>query len=243
MEKRGEKSVDRGTRRRGAATIRVISLVPSVTETLCAWERRPIACTRFCDQSDLAHVGGTKDPRIDDIVTLRPDLVVVDAEENRREDYEALIARGLDVHVLRIRSLADVGPAMADLAERVGARWTQPNLSAPVAHRLSAFVPIWRKPWMALGTPTYGASLLSHLGVATVFASHGPYPITSLDDAIERCPDMVLAPSEPYPFTKRQLPELSRIAPTLFIDGKDLFWWGARTEAALVRLAAVLDAL
>ena len=235
--------MDGVTRRRGAPTIRVVSLVPSVTETLCAWERRPIACTRFCDQPALAHVGGTKDPRIDDIVTLRPDLVVVDAEENRREDYDALVARGLDVHVLRIRSLADVGPAMASLAERVGARWTSPDLSSPVAHRLSAFVPIWRKPWMALGTPTYGASLLSHLGVATVFASQGPYPTTSLDDAIERHPDVVLAPSEPYPFTQRQLAELSRVAPTLFIDGRDLFWWGARTEVALGRLAAVLHTL
>lgn len=235
--------MDGVTRRRGAATIRVISLVPSVTETLCAWERRPIACTRFCDQPGLTHVGGTKDPRIDDIVTLHPDLVVVDAEENRREDYDALIAQGLDVHVLRIRSLADVGPAMTGLAERVGAHWTPPDLSTPVALRLSAFVPIWRKPWMALGTPTYGASLLSHLGVATVFASQGPYPTTSLDDAIKRHPDVVLAPSEPYPFTQRQLPELSRVAPTLFIDGRDLFWWGARTEGAVVRLTAVLDAL
>lgn len=223
--------------------MRIISLVPSVTETLSAWGHSPFACTRFCERPDLLHVGGTKNPNVDDILKLRPDLIVVDAEENRREDYDALVARGLDVHVLHIQSLADVNPAMSDLAEHVGARWNPPDLPPPVPLRLSAFVPIWRKPWMALGTPTYGASVLLRLGVDTVFASQGPYPITSLDHAIECHPDVVLAPSEPYPFTRRQLPELSRVAPTLFIDGRDLFWWGARTEGALVRLAAVLNAL
>ncbi|MHB1088863.1 MAG: helical backbone metal receptor [Acidimicrobiales bacterium] len=228
---------------RPTANLRIVSLVPSVTETLSAWGHSPVACTRFCERPDLLHIGGTKNPNVDDIIKLRPDLIVVDAEENRREDYDSLVARGLDVHVLRIQSLADVNSAMVNLAQRVGVRWKPPNLLPSVAHRRNAFVPIWRKPWMALGTPTYGASVLLHLGVATVFAGQGPYPTTSLDEAIECHPDVVLAPSEPYPFTKRQLPELSRVAPTLFIDGRDLFWWGARTEGALVRLAAVLNAL
>jgi hypothetical protein len=50
----------------------------------------------------------------------------------------------------------------------------------------------------------------------------------------------VLAPSGPYPFTKRQLPELESVAPTVLVDGKDLFWWGVRTASALGRLAASL---
>jgi hypothetical protein len=91
--------------------------------------------------------------------------------------------------------------------------------------------------------PTYGASLLAHLGVTSVFAGDGPYPTVELDDAIARRPDVVLAPSEPYPFTRRQLPELSSVAPTTFVDGKDLFWWGARTPGAIERLSEVLTAL
>ncbi|MFY9783027.1 MAG: helical backbone metal receptor, partial [Acidimicrobiales bacterium] len=75
--------------------MRIVSLVPSITETLSAWNREPIACTRFCERPDLAHVGGTKDPKLDRIVELNPDLVVMDAEENRLEDYSALIERGL----------------------------------------------------------------------------------------------------------------------------------------------------
>jgi ABC-type Fe3+-hydroxamate transport system substrate-binding protein len=93
---------------------------------------------------------------------------------------------------------------------------------------------------MALGPPTYGASLLTCLGVTTAPGSLGPYPKVRLEDAAARHPDVVLAPSGPYPFTKRQLPELESVAPTVLVDGKDLFWWGVRTAGALGRLAASL---
>jgi ABC-type Fe3+-hydroxamate transport system substrate-binding protein len=220
--------------------VRVVSLVPSVTETLASWGVDPVACTRFCERDDLVHVGGTKDPDTDAVAAIRPDLVVVDAEENRREDHDALVEAGLAVHVLHVRSLDDVGPALAGLAERVGVPWSAPELPPPVPVSRRAFVPIWRRPWMALGLPTYGGSLLARLGVGTVFAEDGPYPTTTLEEAAARHPDLVLAPSEPYPFTRRQLPELDTVGPTVFVDGKDLFWWGARTPGALARLASVL---
>jgi ABC-type Fe3+-hydroxamate transport system substrate-binding protein len=218
-----------------ARDVRVVSLVPSVTETLSAWNRTPIACTRFCERDDLEHVGGTKDPTLDRIVDLKPDLIVMDAEENRLEDYAALMERGLDVHVLRIRSLDDVNPSMTDLAQRVDATWEPLEFQPAPPPRMRAFVPIWRRPWMALGAPTYGSSMLARLGVANVFEGRGPYPEIELSEATSLDPDVVLAPSEPYPFTKRQLPELESVAPVLFVDGKDLFWWGARTRGALDR--------
>jgi ABC-type Fe3+-hydroxamate transport system substrate-binding protein len=218
----------------------VVSLVPSVTETLLAWGIEPVACTRFCEQPSRMQVGGTKDPDIEQIVSLRPDLVVVDEEENRREDYDALVAAGLHVHVLAIRDLADVDPAMNELAQRVGGYWEPVPARPPRPNRARAFVPIWRRPWMALGAPTYGTSVLTALGIENVFADD-PYPTVTLDEAAERHPGVVLAPSEPYPFTRRQLPELESVAPTVFIDGKDLFWWGARTTGALERLEAALS--
>ncbi len=218
----------------------VVSLVPSVTETLLAWGIEPVACTRFCEQPSRVQVGGTKDPDIEQIVSLRPDLVVVDEEENRREDYDALVAAGLPVHVLAIRDLADVDPAMNELAQRVGGYWEPVPARQPRPSRPRAFVPIWRRPWMALGAPTYGTSVLTALGIENVFADD-PYPTVTLDEAAKKHPGVVLAPSEPYPFTRRQLPELESVAPTVFIDGKDLFWWGARTTGALERLEAALS--
>jgi ABC-type Fe3+-hydroxamate transport system substrate-binding protein len=217
--------------------VRIVSLVPSITETLSAWDRTPIACTRFCERDDLEHVGGTKNPDINRIVALAPDLIVVDVEENRRDDHDALVARSLAVHVVHVRSLDDVNVAMSELATRVDATWREIEISSTLPPRASAFVPIWRRPWMALGTPTYGADLLVHCGVTSIYAGEGPYPTVKLDDVRERCPDVVLAPSEPYPFKSRHRAELETVAPTHFVDGKDLFWWGERTRHALVRLA------
>jgi ABC-type Fe3+-hydroxamate transport system substrate-binding protein len=208
---------------------------------LTAWDRVPIACTRFCERPDLEHVGGTKNPDIARIMELRPDLIVMDAEENRREDYDALVDRGLAVCVVHIRSLVDVNSSMADLASTLGLTWRTIEYGVPSPTRVRAFVPIWRHPWMALGSPTYGSSLLAQVGVENIFEGEGAYPSVELDEARDRHPDVVLAPSEPYPFSVRQLPELESVAPTYFVDGRDLFWWGHRTQHALLRVAASIE--
>jgi ABC-type Fe3+-hydroxamate transport system substrate-binding protein len=208
-----------------------------MTETLLAWGITPVACTRFCEQPDLRHVGGTKDPDVAAIVGLRPDLVIVDVEENRREDHDALRVAGVPVHVLRIRDLTDVDEQLGDLAPLLGVTWT-PLVGVGDAQdvRVTAFVPIWRRPWMALGAPTYGTSLLGAVGVANVCADDGPYPSPSLESVRARRPDVVVAPSEPYPFSERHRAELETVAPTVLVDGRDLFWWGTRTSAARRRL-------
>ena len=229
--------------------MRVVSLVPSMTETLLAWGIEPVACTRFCEQPRLRHVGGTKDPDVAAIVALHPDLVIVDAEENRIEDHDKLVAAGISVHVLRIVGLDDVDEQLLPLAERLSAVATPVGQLPEVPVTRSAFVPIWRRPWMALGSPTYGTSVLAALGIANVFArsvefegegTAGAYPEVTLADAAARGCDLVIAPSEPYPFTERHRAELAEVAPPVFLDGRDLLWWGTRTPAALARLAALL---
>jgi ABC-type Fe3+-hydroxamate transport system substrate-binding protein len=237
--------------------VRVVSLVPSVTETLLAWGVEPVGVTRFCEQPELRAVGGTKDPDIGAIVALAPDLVVVNDEENRREDADALGAAGLVVHVTHVHSVDDVGPCLDDLAVAVGA--TAPSTSTatpsashdiPVASvrrgqdvgRRLAFVPIWRRPWMTMNADTYGSSVLAALGVVNVFGDEAErYPTTTLAEAAARQPELVLAPTEPYPFKERHLGELRTVAPDArLVDGQDLFWWGVRTPTALERLAQVL---
>ena len=86
-------------------SVRVVSLVPSSTETLLALGADVVACTRFCEQPGLTHVGGTKNPDVDAIVALGPDLVILDREENRIEDHDALVAAGLSVFVSDVRSI------------------------------------------------------------------------------------------------------------------------------------------
>ena len=225
------------------SSIRVVSLVPSVTETLLAWGIEPIACTRFCEQPGLENVGGTKDPDLVGIEALAPDLVVLDREENRLEDYQELVSRNLKVESLHVTSVSDVGTELGRLASIVGAQWSY-SLDAPRKSRgLKAFVPIWRRPWMTLTTGTYGVSLLNNLGIDVVFSEHDDLYPTLDDEALMASePDIVLAPSEPYPFGKRHLDILEAIAPTLLVDGQDLFWWGARTSMAIDRLDLYLEA-
>lgn len=236
---------------------RVVSLVPSVTETLVRWGVPPVACTRFCEQPDLLHVGGTKNPDVPAIVRLAPDLVVMCVEENRREDAEDLAEAGVVTAALSVDGVEDVVPAMQMLAGLVGVDPRrvvgEPPAQPPsgpaegtggAVAGLRAFVPIWKRPWMTLSDRTYGSSLLAALGVENVFAGATErYPEVTLDEAAARRPDVVLAPSEPYPFAERHVPDLQEVAPVVLVDGQDLFWWGARTPEALQRLAAQLAPL
>ena len=232
---------------RGAHTlraVRIISLVPSATETLAAWGVDPIACTRYCERPDLPHIGGTKNPDVAAIAALRPDLVVADREENRKEDYDALVAAGIEVEALHVASLHDVEPELDRLAARIGiARDAEPlppqraALELDSGRRVRAFVPIWRRPYMTIGSQTYGASLLSWCGVEVAFSDRGTYPTLEADDLAPGHFDLVLAPTEPYPWHQRRLDELSALAPTQVIDGQDLFWWGTRTPGAIARVA------
>ena len=238
------------------STLKVVSLVPSVTETLRALGVTPIACTRFCEQPDLPTVGGTKDPDVAQISSLKPDLVVVNDEENRLEDVDRLRELGLPIHEMSPRSVADVGPAVAALAEEVKAEvpepfgretwqaWLEERRRQRSGEPRRTFVLVWRRPWMTLAGDTYGSSLLQLLGCVNVFTGQGVrYPTVELAEAAGRMPDLVLLPTEPYPFKDRHVGEVAEGLPgteVVIVDGQDLFWWGIRTPAAVDRLAAAI---
>ena len=241
--------------------MRVVSLVPSATETLLALGVTPVACTRFCEQPTLAHVGGTKNPDVGAIVALAPDVVVVNDEENRREDADALEGAGLSVHSMSPRAVDEVGPAVVALAERVGvaapdgfapAAWADRLVAerGRVTERRSCVVFIWRRPWMTLAGDTYGASLLDVLGLDHIaVAPAAPddaarYPETTLEDVAAKKPAVALLPSEPYAFKESHRDDVQAALPDAavrLVDGRDLFWWGIRTPDALARLRALLS--
>ena len=220
--------------------IRVVSLVPSVTETLLAWGVAPVGVTRFCEAPGIEQVGGTKTPDLAAIIRLRPDVVVMDKEENRAEDAEVLAKDGIRVVATHVLSFDDVDPTLAELRRAVGLPTLAPDDDAAreaTPLLLSAWVPIWRRPWMTVGARTYGSSILARAGVRNVFGSRDDaYPTTTLEEAAALKPDVVLAPSEPYKFAERHRAELEQVAPVEYVDGQDLFWWGVRTPAAAGRL-------
>ena len=222
--------------------MRVVSLVPSSTETLLALGADVVACTRFCEQPAIPHVGGTKNPDLDAIVSLAPDVVVMDREENRLEDHDALVARGVPVHESDVTSIVDALELVDELRALTGSSGTRAAMPEPaVGPRRSAFVPIWRRPWMAIGAGTYGASVLAHVGVDLVTAEGGRYPVVELDDVASAAPDLAVIPSEPYDFAEHHLEEIRAAMPEariVRVDGRDLFWWGIRTPEAVARLLA-----
>jgi ABC-type Fe3+-hydroxamate transport system substrate-binding protein len=187
-------------------------------------------------------------------VALAPDLVVVNDEENRVEDADALVAAGLRVHSMSPRSVADVGPAVAALADAIGVRvpapfdtgawdrWLDEQRAAP--HRMRTAVLVWRRPWMTMSGDTYGSSLLELLGLDNVFASaEDRYPEVTLEEIGAHGPDIALLPDEPYPFQERHVEEMTAALPDVdarVSDGRDLFWWGIRTPVAIARLRDAL---
>ena len=227
---------------------RIVSLVPSSTETLLGLGADVVACTKFCEQPDIAHVGGTKNPDIAGIIALAPDLVVLDREENRREDAEALEAAGIELFVSDVTDLAAAMTVGGELSALVNGATVIDTDRLPQVEPLveplglSVFVPIWRRPWMSISSATYGGSLLAHLGCRMVTGdAPTAYPEVQLVDV--EAPDVVAVPSEPYEFADAHLDELRAAFPTsvvMRVDGQDLFWWGSRTPAAVSRLGNAL---
>jgi ABC-type Fe3+-hydroxamate transport system substrate-binding protein len=164
---------------------RIVSLVPSWTEALCAFGAgdRVVAVTDYCihpaDQvAAKVKIGGTKNPRVEQILSLAPDLVIANSEENRQADVEALQARGVPVFVTFARTVRAAIDELRALAALVGA----PNadaLIAPIerarasapqpARRPRVFVAVWRDPWMTANGDTYIGDLIETCGGANIF--------------------------------------------------------------------------
>ncbi|GLZ44380.1 ABC transporter substrate-binding protein [Actinomycetospora sp. NBRC 106375] len=227
---------------------RVVSLVPSLTEAVgVTAPGLLVGATDWCthppdlDDHDVTRVRGTKNPDIDTIVGLRPDLVLANAEENKPGELEKLRAAGLAVYVTDIRTvdgalrslermLAACGlerPAWID-----GARAAWDTLPLPETPR-RAVVPIWRKPWMAVGSDTFTGAVLDRLGVENVLGD-SPERYPRFDPADLPAHDLVVLPDEPYTFTAEDGPE-SFAAPSALVSGRLLTWYGpSLLEAARV---------
>jgi ABC-type Fe3+-hydroxamate transport system substrate-binding protein len=248
---------------------RIVSLVPSLTESLFALGLgdRVIGVTDWCVHpadavAKLPKVGGTKDTSIEAILALAPDLVIANHEENTKRIVERLEAAGLDVWVTYPRTVREGAALLRELGERLGASPVAMRaVVGPVESAVAdaeqvrpiapprVFCPIWRDPWMAIGRDTYVHSMIELCGGANVFADRGDrrYPIVSLDDVVAAAPDVVLLPDEPYAFGPRDVAELAQLELPAAregrihcVDGTWLSWYGPRIRPALRGLRPLL---
>jgi ABC-type Fe3+-hydroxamate transport system substrate-binding protein len=221
---------------------RVVSLVPSLTESIAATEPGALVgatdwCTHPADL-DVTRVRGTKNPNLAAIRDLRPDLVLANKEENRELDVRRLRDSGVAVWVTDIES---VDQALRSLRRMFteALRWHVPAwlndadsawAAPPPAERLRVAIPIWRDPWMVVGPHTFTGDLAARLGLDNVFAdpngSADRYPHTTAEEIAARRPDLVLLPDEPYVFTADDGPEAFPGVRTAFVEGRALTWYG-----------------
>jgi ABC-type Fe3+-hydroxamate transport system substrate-binding protein len=221
---------------------RVVSLVPSLTEAVAATlPGALVGATDWCDHPeglDVVRIGGTKNPAVDTIVKLAPDLVVANEEENRAVDLTALGEAGVEVLVTEVRGVPEAfteldrvlracgapsRPGWLDEAESAWAGLPDPD------HRARAVVPIWRRPWMVLGRDTFAGDVLARLGVDNLYGGHAErYPKVPVEELRVRAatPDVVVLPDEPYRFTADDGPEAFGGLPCALLSGRHLTWYG-----------------
>ena len=245
-----------------SAPRRVVSLVPSLTESLfdlglgdCV-----VGATDYCTHpaSGLARVprvGGPKTPRFETILSLEPELVIASREENRREDVEKLVAAGVSVWVTFPHSVSETIALLWQMIllfevpdQFLGLRSIETSLEwverANAADEpVRTFCPIWHDPWMTISGDTFTSDLLRVCGAQNIFGDQrgDRYPIVTLDEVAARSPDLILLPSEPFSFDENHLAEISakdsipavQTGRVLLVDGTLLTWYGTRLGKAL----------
>jgi ABC-type Fe3+-hydroxamate transport system substrate-binding protein len=230
---------------------RIVSLVPSTTESVCRLGAadRLMGCTRYCEEpaavlADVPKLGGTKNPNLNAIARLAPDLVLANAEENRPEDIAWLQER-MPVLVQTPCTVREARAALIALGECLG------GSSADAAHgaaagrpRLAVFYAIWRKPWMGVARSTYIGDVLAQCGLDVIGADiAGRYP-TVPEARIAAEAQVVLLASEPWAFSRADAEQIASehafgAATVAWCDGRDFCWHGVRAALGLRHAAAL----
>jgi len=119
---------------------------------------------------------------------------------------------------------------------------TRPPPAEPLAGR--ALVPVWRRPWVVLGSETFAGDVLARLGIIHGYADASDrYPRPSLDELRATEPDLLVLPDEPYAFTADDGPEAFPGVPYALVSGRHLTWYGPSLAEAREVLGRQLAAI
>ncbi len=243
---------------------RIVSLVPSLTETLVAWGLRDeiVACTKFCvSPRDLYKsceiVGGTKDFDVEKVLLLNPTHILCNQEENPKLLVEQLQSRKA-VYLCFPKGPEDVPEMMRTLGVYLNCE----GIAFPMALRLESLILdvkarvqkhfarpflyfIWRNPYMIVGEDTYISRLFSLIRWQNAYQGNERYPVLNIEDLPKYGQAEILFSTEPFPFKKRHAEELHRHWSTVTrvwkVDGQLLSWYGVRTLEALGKIVISHD--
>jgi len=231
----------------------IISIVPSQTELLfyLGLNEEIVGITKFCVHpkekiKQKIKIGGTKNLNIEKIRQLKPDLIIVNKEENNEEQVNELM-KEFPVWMSDIKSLDDTYDMIEKLGIIVGKQHESKKLINEIQLQfdglknklkstlgdkpLKTIYLIWRNPYMTIGADTFINSMLQLAGFRNCYENKLRYPEISEVDLEMANPQLILLSSEPYPFKEKHIEELQHICPNAQItsvDGEMFSWYGSR---------------
>lgn len=246
---------------------RIVSLVPSQTELLhdLGLEEETIGITKFCIHPgewfrNKTRVGGTKTVNKAIIDRLRPDLIIANREENVKEQVDELAAE-YPIWVTDINNLEDALEMIRDIGELTNKREYAQLLADSISIRFNGLIElktkhkklktaylIWKDPYMAAGGDTFINDMLNRCGLSNIFSHLSRYPEIMVSELQAANCQLLLLSSEPYPFKKAHIDELTAQLPgtnILLVDGELFSWYGSRllrSPAYFKKLHSIIDA-
>jgi iron complex transport system substrate-binding protein len=227
---------------------RVVSLVPSLTEILfdLGVGDSVVGVTGYCTFPDTAlnqsmAVGGTKNPDVERIRALSPDLVYMNLEENLPrharliEEFAPVFAthpENVDDAIDLIGQLGEIHRRQTEADELIERVVQERLLLHQVRRPFTFVVPIWKNPWMWCGGDTYVSRLVEEAGGRNLLSADRRYPSIPLQEVISRKPEVIFLPDEPFLFTAEDAEELRKeeagevVGP---FPGHLFTWHGSRT--------------
>ena len=195
---------------------RIVSLAPSITETLFALslDSSIVGVTDYCDIPEAAKlkpkVGGMLNPNIERIIELEPDLVLMSASGNLQTDYQKLTSLGIPVFVSNPRTIDGVLKSIRDIGELTQQKATAETLAAKLGNRRSKIIEELRakpsqkvllllslNPLIAAGKGTFLDELITAARGENIARGAGTsYPVLSREEIFRSKPDVIIATSD-----------------------------------------------
>ncbi len=223
--------------------MKIISLVPSITETLFDFglsSSEIIGRTKFCIHpknlvKNVEIIGGTKNLNLDKIKNLKPDLIIASKEENVKEQVEELM-KDFKVWITDIETLQDNKNFLIQLGASLNKQNIAKNFnkeileifnSIKISETKKVAYLIWKNPYMTVGYDTFIHEVLENLGFENLFKNQKRYPEISIEEI--KSADYIFLSSEPFPFRQKHINELQKKLPKskiVLVDGEAFSWYG-----------------
>jgi ABC-type Fe3+-hydroxamate transport system substrate-binding protein len=226
---------------------RVISTVPSQSELLYSLglDDEVLAITKFCIHPghwfrNKERIGGTKKLDVAKIISMQPDLILANAEENTKEQIETL-AEKFPVWISDIKSFDDAIKMIRLVGTLLGREQRSGELVSEIesefgkytfdtANPQKALYLIWKDPYMAAGCDTFISDMMLKAGYQNVITGKR-YPEISTEEIRMLDAEVIFLSSEPFPFTEKHVHELAAatgIKNIHCVDGELFSWYGSR---------------